>query len=73
MACLLSNSLILHIPKTGSDWVRAACYESVEGPISEVGDWLKVKFTTAGLTTMFHDQYIMLGQIPEFITDTNYR
>ncbi|WP_417396031.1 hypothetical protein [Gimesia chilikensis] len=39
MACLLSNSLILHIPKTGSDWVRAACYESVEGPISEVGDW----------------------------------
>ena len=39
MACLLPNCLILHIPKTGSDWVRAACYEAVEGPSSEIGEW----------------------------------
>jgi hypothetical protein len=39
MACLLPHCLILHIPKTGSDWVRAACYEAVEGPINEIGDW----------------------------------
>ncbi|QDV48449.1 hypothetical protein [Gimesia fumaroli] len=39
MACLLPHCLILHIPKTGSDWVRAACYEAVEGPITEIGDW----------------------------------
>ncbi|MCH9776818.1 MAG: hypothetical protein K0U90_10330 [Planctomycetes bacterium] len=39
MAYLLPHCLILHIPKTGSDWVRAACQEAVEGPISEVGDW----------------------------------
>ena len=39
MAYLLPNCLILHIPKTGSDWVRAACQEAVEGPISEIGEW----------------------------------
>ncbi|QDU10750.1 hypothetical protein [Gimesia aquarii] len=39
MAYLLPHTLILHIPKTGSDWVRTACYEAVEGPITEIGDW----------------------------------
>lgn len=39
MACLLPNCSILHIPKTGSDWVQDACYKTVEGPISEIGEW----------------------------------
>ncbi len=39
MAYLLPNCLILHIPKTGSDWVRAACQEAVEGSITEIGEW----------------------------------
>tara|TARA_R110000868_G_scaffold376770_1_gene641856 strand:+ start:7137 stop:7742 length:606 start_codon:yes stop_codon:yes gene_type:complete len=39
MAYLLPHCLILHIPKTGSDWVRAACQEAVQGPISEIGEW----------------------------------
>ena len=39
MAYLLPHCLILHIPKTGSDWVRAACQEAVKGPICEIGEW----------------------------------
>ena len=39
MAYWLPHCLILHIPKTGSDWVRKACQRSVQGPIREVGSW----------------------------------
>ncbi len=39
MANLLLNCLIFHIPKTGSDWTRAASQEVIEGLISEVGEW----------------------------------
>ncbi len=39
MAYLLPKCVILHIPKTGSDWIRAACQAGVQGPISEIGEW----------------------------------
>lgn len=39
MAYLLPNCLILHIPKTGSDWVRKACQAAVRGRIREIGEW----------------------------------
>lgn len=39
MAYLLPRCLILHVPKTGSDWVRAACQAAVRGAIREVGSW----------------------------------
>ena len=39
MAYLLPNSLILHIPKIGTDWIRAACSSAVQGQIRELGDW----------------------------------
>lgn len=39
MGLRLSNCIILHIPKTGSDWVRSACSRSIKGPIPEVGEW----------------------------------
>jgi hypothetical protein len=39
MAYLLSRSLILHVPKTGSDWVRAACQAAVRSRIREIGPW----------------------------------
>jgi hypothetical protein len=39
MAYHLPHCLILHIPKTGSDWVRNACQEGVAGTIREVGRW----------------------------------
>jgi ubiquinone/menaquinone biosynthesis C-methylase UbiE len=31
--------------------------------INLIGGWMTVKFTTAGMTTRFHDQWIMLTQI----------
>ena len=40
--------------------------------INMISGWLKLKFTTAGLTTEFHDQWVMLGQIPESISETTY-
>lgn len=39
MAHLLANSLLLYIPKTGSDWLRKTCHLSVEGGVKEIGDW----------------------------------
>lgn len=39
MALRLSRTIILHIPKTGSDWVRAACHAAVKTPVSEIGEW----------------------------------
>lgn len=39
MALRLSRTAILHIPKTGSDWVRAACHAAMRTPISEIGEW----------------------------------
>ena len=39
MAHLMSNSLLLYIPKTGSDWLRRTCFETVKGGVTEVGDW----------------------------------
>ena len=41
MAYLLPTCLILHVPKTGSNWVRAACQASVRErrQIAEIGEW----------------------------------
>lgn len=39
MAIQLEKCVILHIPKTGSDWVRSTCNQATPVRIHEVGEW----------------------------------
>jgi hypothetical protein len=57
MAFRLQHSIILHIPKTGSEWVRMACKRSIEVPIEEISDhhanMAKVREELNGQTPLF--------------------
>lgn len=39
MAIRLSRCVILHVPKTGSDWVRSTCHLATPVRIVEIGEW----------------------------------
>lgn len=58
-----------HIPKTGSDWMRTACYEAVEGPLdlhrSACLNWKE----TEGFTRMKEDPKVESDVFEQFVSN----